>query len=279
MPCAVTPALPAPFFPFRLAGNCRRPDPQEEGAAVMLIVNADDLGRSTEATDSALACFAAQRISSATAMVFMKDSQRAAEGARKTGLAVGLHLNLSEAFTANDVSRALRQEHDAVRRFLTRNRYALVLFNPRLTKQFNSVVKAQLAEFERLFGHAPSHIDGHQHMHLATNVLAQRLLPRGAKVRRGFSFRAGEKNVANLGYRRCVDWLLKRRHTVVDHFFPLPHDAGAERFDRIVRLARGADVEVMTHPERPREFAFLMTDNYLKAVSSVRFGGYDRLEK
>ena len=42
-------------------------------------------------------------------------------------------------------------------------------------------------------------------MHLATNVLAQRILPAGFKVRRSFSFQAGEKSSVNRWYRAAVD--------------------------------------------------------------------------
>jgi len=61
----------------------------------MLIINADDLGRSVVETDAALRCYSAGRITSVSAMVFMSDSERAAELANGNGLDVGLHLNFS----------------------------------------------------------------------------------------------------------------------------------------------------------------------------------------
>ena len=51
------------------------------------------------------------------------------------------------------------------------------------------VVKAQLEEFERLYGRAPNRIDGHHHAHLCANVVLAGLLPAGTIVRRNFSFR------------------------------------------------------------------------------------------
>ena len=65
----------------------------------MLIINADDLGRSRAETDAALRCYKAGRITSVSAMVFMSDSERAAEVARENELDVGLHLNFGEPFT------------------------------------------------------------------------------------------------------------------------------------------------------------------------------------
>ena len=45
----------------------------------MLIINADDWGRSVAETNAALRCYEEARITSASAMVFMADSERAAE--------------------------------------------------------------------------------------------------------------------------------------------------------------------------------------------------------
>ena len=67
----------------------------------MLIINADDWGRSLAETDAALECYKAGRITSASAMVFMGDSERAAELAKENKLDVGLHLNFTDRFTAN----------------------------------------------------------------------------------------------------------------------------------------------------------------------------------
>src|SRR3954451_386490 len=61
----------------------------------MLIVNADDFGAAPSATDAILQAFDAQAISSASAMVWMHDSDRAAEIAADRGLPLGLHLNLT----------------------------------------------------------------------------------------------------------------------------------------------------------------------------------------
>jgi predicted glycoside hydrolase/deacetylase ChbG (UPF0249 family) len=44
----------------------------------MLIINADDWGRSVAETDAALRCYREGRITSVNAMVFMQDSERAA---------------------------------------------------------------------------------------------------------------------------------------------------------------------------------------------------------
>jgi len=243
----------------------------------MLIVNADDLGSCEVATDSAMFCFARRRISSGSAMVFMKDSERAAKETCGAGLDVGLHINLSEEFSGRSVPEWLRKAHRDVRRFLTVNKYALVVFNPLLIKQFESVLTAQLDEFDRLFGRPPSHLDGHQHLHLATNVLVQRLLPTGARVRRSLSFRPGEKGPVNRWYRGAVNGILKRRYRVTDHFFLLSHNLSASKLEHVLTLARNSSVELAVHPQRAAEYDVLMSDAYANAISQVRLVGYDAL--
>jgi chitin disaccharide deacetylase len=243
----------------------------------MLIVNADDLGRSKVATDAAMACYAMGRISSTSAMVFMTDSERASEAALGAGVDVGLHVNFSEEFSAGSVPKELRKAHYQICGFLTAHKYALLILNPLLIRQFEFVFAAQLAEFNRLYGRSPSHLDGHQHLHLATNMLVQRLMPTGAKVRRSFSFRQREKSFVNRWYRSALDRSLMRRHRVTDHFFSLSDYLAPDRFARVISLAREADVELMVHPQRPAEFEFLMSDAYIEALSHVRLAGYDAL--
>jgi chitin disaccharide deacetylase len=243
----------------------------------MLIVNADDLGRNRHATDAILACHAKRRITSTSAMVFMEDSDRAAALAREQGIDVGLHINFSERFSADAVPERLRERHDRICGFLMRNKYALLLYHPGLCGHFRSVFEAQHAEFVRLYGRQPSHLDGHQHKHLASNVLLQRILPEGTKVRRSFSFSAGEKSLFNRIYRSVVDRSLARRHRLTDYFFALPHHMAPARFERVLDLARQASVELMVHPEIEREYDYLMSDDYGRAVSRVRLAGYDAL--
>ena len=109
----------------------------------MLIINADDWGRSMPETDAALRCYNRGRITSVSAMVFMEDSERAAGLAIGSGLDVGLHINFTEAFTASYVPRSLRRSHDRLRRFLRANKYALVIYNPFLRSAFREVFVAQ----------------------------------------------------------------------------------------------------------------------------------------
>lgn len=243
----------------------------------MLIINADDLGRSTAATDAALACHARGRITSTSAMVFMADSERAAREASRVGIAVGLHLNFSEEFSAPVVPEMLRKAHDQVRKFLTAHKYARLIYNPLLKRQFQQVFAAQLTEFLRLYGRPPSHLDGHQHLHLTTNALLQHIFPAGSKVRRHFSFRRGEKGWANRWYRSTSDRFLRRRNRTTDYFFSISDYLTSDELGEVISLAQKSNVELMVHPERDAECAFLMSDAYFAAVSRARLGTYEEL--
>jgi len=210
-------------------------------------------------------------------MVFMEDSERAAELALSSGIDVGLHINLSERFSTESVPVRLRDYHGEICRFLRASKYALLFYHPLLAGRFRYVFEAQYAEFLRLYGRPPSHLDGHQHMHLASNMLIQRILPAGTRVRRSFSFSPGEKNFMNRWYRNAVDRCLARRHRLTDHFFALADHLTVDRLERVTALAIEANVELMTHPQHAGEYKFLLSDEYGEAVSRIRMAGYDAL--
>jgi predicted glycoside hydrolase/deacetylase ChbG (UPF0249 family) len=245
----------------------------------MLIVNADDWGGWRSATDAAAECYLSGRITSVSAMVFMEDSERAATLARAIGVDVGLHLNFNQAFTGENCAPAVSAAHGRVRRFLRRGRYAQLIYNPSLRADFRSVYQAQVNEFCRLYGRAPVHFDGHQHMHLCLNALLDGFIPSGQKVRRSFSFWPGEKSLLNRAYRSWVDGRLTRRYAVTDYFFALSQCIGNPRIERVVQLARTSKVELMTHPEKPDEYKWLMSDNCRSAFRDLQKCSYAMLSR
>ena len=223
-----------------------------------LIVNADDWGRDRETTDRILDCAFARTVSSASAMVFMSDSERAADLAHDHAIDVGLHLNFTTPFSTPGVPARLQAMQSEIGGCLRRSRLAQVIFHPRLVRAFHYVVAAQLEEFARLYGSEPKRIDGHHHMHLCANVVFGRLLPPGTLVRRNFSFRSGEKSLLNRLYRKAIDRQLARRHRLVDFLFSLSPMEPVERLQRIFFLAREHSVELETHPVEPAEYLFLI---------------------
>ena len=235
-----------------------------------LIVNADDWGRDRETTGLISDGIRCGAVSAVSAMVFMADSERAAAIAGEHGIDVGLHLNFTTPLSAPGCPARLAESQAVLGRHLTRHRLAQVVFSPRLVRQFEYVVSAQIDEFRRLFGADPVRFDGHHHMHLCANMLAQRLLPAGSLVRRNFSLAPGERSRVNRLYRRLVDRWLARRHRLVDFFFSLAPVAAPNRLSRIIALAREHVVEVEVHPVEPEEYRFLVGGELFRRTGDIR---------
>ena len=105
-----------------------------------LIVNADDLGASDGVNRGILEAHVDGIVTSASLMVHGAAAEEAAELARRhPALGVGLHWDLD----AGGVDRVPIDDREAVRGELA----------------------AQLERFERLMGRAPTHLDGHHHVH------------------------------------------------------------------------------------------------------------------
>jgi chitin disaccharide deacetylase len=229
-----------------------------------LIFNADDWGRDSATTDRIFECFRASRLSSASGMVFMEDSERAADLAAASQFDIGLHLNLDAAFTALKVPARLETHQEKVGKYLRANRFARLVYNPGLANSFEYTVSCQLEEFNRLYGRMPDRIDGHHHMHLSGNVLLRKLLPAGPILRRHFSYETGEKKVRNAIFRLYSNVATARRYRTTDFFFSLPPLSPAERLERIFSLSRRFVVEVETHPVNAEEYEFLTGGKLLR---------------
>ena len=240
----------------------------------MLIVNADDWGRTMEETDAALRCCKEGRVTSVSAMVFMQDSERSADLAKDNGLDVGLHLNFAEPFSDRNHSSKLRNSHARTVRYLMGNKYAQLFYNPFLREEFAYSYKAQSEEFVRLYGKSPSHIDGHHHMHLCGNVLFSSFIPARTRIRRNFSFWPGEKSWLNRSYRAVVDRWLDRRYRLLDYFFDLSQSIHDKKLERVASLAESRNVELMTHPIAQTESDYLLSNEFLATFNRVEVRSY-----
>jgi len=154
-------------------------------ATPILIVNADDFGWNRPTTDLTLETFEAGRLTSATALMFMDDTERAAELALEAGLPIGLHVNLTDPLSGADVPAAVRERQlRAIRHFgapATVLRSRRWLYDPRARQLTEDAVSDQLERFRELYGREPTHFDGHNHVHLCPNVALA--LPQGVRVR------------------------------------------------------------------------------------------------
>ncbi len=243
----------------------------------MLIINADDLGRSVLATDRTMSCFRNARLTSASAMVFMDDSERAASLARDSSLDVGLHLNFTEAFQRAPKTIAVQQTQ--VRDFLGRSKYSFLLYSRKLRAQFRDLVRAQSEEFQRLYHKAPSHFDGHHHMHLCTNMLLDQPVPPGSRMRGSFSFERGEKSWLNRFYRGVADWRLGVRYTSPQYLYSFSTSLSMKSLEAVVTRSRFFSVELQTHPENIAEFDWLMSERWGEMISTTALGTFAALRE
>ena len=243
----------------------------------MLIINADDWAKNRASTDNSLSCFKAGRITSASAMVFMKDSERSAGFALETGIDVGLHINYTLPFDGSVQSDALSEYHSRISRFLLSSKYNILFYHPLLRNEFDYVYRSQYEEFLRLYNKTPGHINGHHHMHLCANVLFGKIIPTGAKVRRNFTFSSGEKDIINRYYRKIIDKSIRKKYKCTDFFFSISPLRPKERILRILEIAKTSTVELMVHPECVEEYDFLMSDEFLNIISALEKSSFSSI--
>jgi predicted glycoside hydrolase/deacetylase ChbG (UPF0249 family) len=243
----------------------------------ILIVNADDYGWNRPSSDAILETHRVGRLTSATVLMFMEDSERAAALALEQGLPVGLHVNLTDPFNAADVPTAIRDRHmRAIRHFgapATVWRSRRWIYDPRAAALTSAAVNDQLERFRQLFGREPTHFDGHNHVHLCPNVALA--LPEGAKVRTALG-------IAPPGGRMARLLALRQRLTLRDRLttrYFLNITGIQEGFVEggpasLLGLARESSVEVMVHPGFGHEYTLLMASGWGEWTEGLRHGSY-----
>jgi chitin disaccharide deacetylase len=248
----------------------------------MLIVNADDLGYDPATSDAICEVFARGAITSASGMVFMEDSERAFRLALAAGLPLGLHLNLMELYSSTLVGEAERAEQawtvECFRAGFAR-RWAP---SRRLMGSARRCVRLQLAEFERLRGAPPTHVDGHQHGHLSTPALWELGRLKDVAVRSSFTFRPGEKPRYNRALRSLLNRGIGSRFAATRRFHSIRdlHPAfGGHGIEEVVAEARDIEVEVMVHPGLADEYEVLVSEQWGRTVASVRTGSFADLQR
>ena len=243
----------------------------------MLIITADDLGKDVLSTNNCMDCHRKKRITTASILVFMDDTERAAELAVQEGLETGLHLNLVLPYSSPDVSDDLRCiQHSAVR-FYRLGPWTQAVYNPLITKAVASVFKSQLDEYRRIFKKEPIYFNGHKHLHLSLNMILGRVLPFGSIVRKSFTFQAGEKNLLNRRFRSIVDAWLKSRYVISDSFYSLSLVRDPARLAKIVNLALNSHVELMVHPWSPADYDSLLGKDFGNLLLRAPLGNFEAL--
>lgn len=230
----------------------------------ILVITADDLGIDPRRDDGILAAHARGAITQASLMVRGRSAERAARLAREAGLAVGLHLDLTETppcapkseiaslLDANGDKRGKHGLREAIERGQIDPAHVALEAN------------AQIDAFADLMGAPPAHVDGHQHAHTVpflAEVLAPVLAARGVRTTRIPEQRdvAVADPTAARFYRSVSDDAARARSIYAAHGIRsteafagldlMGAACSAEKLrDAIRRSAHAASVELMCHP-------------------------------
>jgi predicted glycoside hydrolase/deacetylase ChbG (UPF0249 family) len=238
----------------------------------LLIINADDWGGERAKTAAIARAFAAGAVSSASAMVYMEDSDRAAEEDAVTAMPLGLHLNLTQALSPR-APEAVRSRHERMRSHfgpLRRRRWTL---NPRAVPIVRDALADQLERFRALYAREPDHIDGHEHVHVCPDVLLA--LPPGTRVRSPrtpwpSSRLATSAVIVKRGLLSARGLRTTRRFYSLDDLGP----ARGDGLEHVLAEARNVSVEVACHPGQAQDDALLESAIWQQEVASFDLGSF-----
>jgi chitin disaccharide deacetylase len=119
----------------------------------VLVVNADDFGRSPGVNRGVIKAHTDGIVTSATLMVRWPAAEEAAAYARRSSLSLGFHLDLGDWQYRDGQSHALYE-----------------VLEEESPEAVANEIERQLERFERVTGRSPTHLDSHQHVHLAEPV-------------------------------------------------------------------------------------------------------------
>ncbi len=132
-------------------------------AMISLIINADDLGINPERDRGIIEAFDNGIVSSTTMIANGLSFDTASAQAKAAGLAIGIHLNLSDGVTLSGPIKGLTDQNQRLpgkillRRYLLGEQQDLAGIQRELAAQIEKVMATGLR---------PTHIDGHQHCHI-----------------------------------------------------------------------------------------------------------------
>lgn len=243
----------------------------------LLIVNADDWGLTPADTGAILECAGAGTITSATALVWMRDSDRAAQLASQLALPIGLHLNLIEPFDAPGVPARVAATQRRVVERLRRGGLTPQLYHRAWAADFEQCIEDQLERFRELYGGLPGHFDGHRHQHLVPNALFARALSPLRRCRRPVNRLAHESTALKQAGRTLLGRVVRARFATTKWCFslrPMDPALGGPGIAATLACAAFDPVEVIVHPAWPEEQAMLRSTAWREVVQCSRVGSF-----
>ncbi|ELK26279.1 UPF0249 protein ydjC like protein [Myotis davidii] len=139
---------------------------------VRLVVTADDFGYCPRRDEGIVEAFLAGAVTSVSLLVNGATAESAAELARRHRIPTGLHANLSEGRPVGPARHGASSLLSPEGFFLGKMRFReAVAAKDVALSQVREELEAQLSRFQELLGRKPTHVDGHQHVHVLPEAL------------------------------------------------------------------------------------------------------------
>uniref|UniRef100_A0A8C0DEK8 Carbohydrate deacetylase n=1 Tax=Balaenoptera musculus TaxID=9771 RepID=A0A8C0DEK8_BALMU len=134
---------------------------------VRLVVTADDFGYCPRRDEGIVEAFLAGAVTSVSLLVNGAAAESAAELARRHRIPTGLHANLSEGRPVGPARHGASSLLGPEGFFLGKMGFReAVAAGEVVLPQVRGELEAQLSRFRELLGRDPTHVDGHQHVHV-----------------------------------------------------------------------------------------------------------------
>ncbi|CAI9157422.1 unnamed protein product [Rangifer tarandus platyrhynchus] len=138
---------------------------------VRLVVTADDFGYCPRRDEGIVEAFLAGAVTSVSLLVNGSAAGSAAELARRHRIPTGLHANLSEGRPVGPARHGASSLTGSEGFFLGKMGFRrAVAAGEVILSQVREELEAQLSRFRELLGRDPTHVDGHQHVHVLPGV-------------------------------------------------------------------------------------------------------------
>ncbi|XP_057602089.1 carbohydrate deacetylase [Hippopotamus amphibius kiboko] len=138
---------------------------------VRLVVTADDFGYCPRRDEGIVEAFLEGAVTSVSLLVNGAAAESAAELARRHRIPTGLHANLSEGRPVGPARRGASSLLGPEGFFLGKMGFReAVAAGDVVLPQVREEMEAQLSRFRELLGREPTHVDGHQHVHVLPGV-------------------------------------------------------------------------------------------------------------
>ncbi|XP_007953618.1 carbohydrate deacetylase [Orycteropus afer afer] len=155
---------------------------------VRLVVTADDFGYCPRRDEGIVEAFLVGAVTSVSLLVNGAAAESAAELARRHSIPTGLHANLSEGRPVGPARHGASSLLGPEGFFLGKMEFRkAVVAGDVALPQVRDELEAQLNRFRELLGRDPTHVDGHQHVHVlpgVCQVFAEALQAHGVRFTR-----------------------------------------------------------------------------------------------